>query len=299
MKNSYTFSLELLYKCVYYIHTYTHRIEIEMSLDQFYTKSEISKECLRLLTQHINFINFDVLLEPSAGRGAFYLLLDKEKRQGIDLEPKCAGVREQDFFDYKPTQSKSYLVVGNPPFGRGCSLAVKFFNKAATFANVIAFIIPRTFKRVSIQNRLDLSFNLVETKDLPTKPCCFEPVMAAKCCFQIWRRGEARKRVVFQKTHPHFTFLKLGPKDNKDQPTPPKGADFTLKAYGGKCGHIQTTDLHDLRPKSWHWIKSNIDKHILMARLLKLNYSISKDTVRQNSIGRYELIKLYNDFITK
>ena len=123
--------------------------------------------------------------------------------------------------------------------------------------------------------------------------------MAAKCCFQIWRRGEARKRVVFQKTHPHFTFLKLGPKDNKDQPTPPKGADFTLKAYGGKCGHIQTTDLHDLRPKSWHWIKSNIDKHILMARLLKLNYSISKDTVRQNSIGRYELIKLYNDFITK
>ena len=37
-----------------------------------------------------------------------------------------------------------------PPFGKVSSLAIRFFNKCAQFSDVIAFIIPRTFNKVSV-----------------------------------------------------------------------------------------------------------------------------------------------------
>jgi hypothetical protein len=130
--------------------------------------------------------------------------------------------------------------------------------------------------------------------DLPLTQCCFEPKMSAKCCFQVWiRTGHIRKRIVFDKTHVDFEFLKHGKKDANNQPTPPTNADFVLKAYGSNCGKICDLNLSSLRPKSWHWIKSRIDIDMLKNRFSKLDYSISKDTVRQDSIGQQELIHLY------
>ena len=183
-------------------------------------------------------------------------------------------------------KKKKYLVIGNPPFGRVSSLAVRFFNKSAEFANVIAFIIPRTFKRVSIQNKLDLNFELVYNEDLPITPCCFTPKMTAKCCFQIWvKRRTKRKKITYDKTHNDFKFLKHGPKDNNNQPTPPKNCDFVIKAYGVNCGEVIDKGLEMLKPKSWHWLKSNINIELLKNRFKQLDYSISKDTVRQDSFG--------------
>jgi hypothetical protein len=177
------------------------------------------------------------------------------------------------------------------------SLAVKFFNKSAEFADCIAFIIPRTFKRVSIQNKLSIDFELIYNKDLPVTPCCFTPKMTAKCCFQIWTRTSttaAKRQIIkYDKTHKDFKFMKHGPKDKDNQPTPPESSDFAIKAYGGACGVIKDTDLHQLRPKSWHWIKSVIDVKLLMTRFESLDYSMSKDTVRQDSLGQQELIHLY------
>lgn len=263
-------------------------------LDQFYTIDHVAKQCLSTLSKHINIDEYDYHLEPSAGTGAFYKYLSSTKRIGLDIDPKHEGVQTMDFLTYSPLQAYKYLVVGNPPFGRISSLAIKFFNKSAEFAECIAFIVPRTFKRVSIQNKLDTSFHLLYNEDLPLSPCCFTPKMGAKCCFQIWiKKAELRPLIVYDKTHVDFTFLKHGPKDEKNQPTPPIGADFAIRAYGSNCGEINDTDLLTLRPKSWHWIKSNIDIELLKTRFASLDYSISKDTVRQDSIGQQELIYLY------
>ena len=265
-----------------------------MTLDQFYTNHNIAVKCLKTLNTHINYSDFDYILEPSAGTGSFYKLLPIDKRIGLDLEPKYEGIRQLNFFDFNPEKDKKYLVIGNPPFGRISSLAVKFFNKSAEFSDCIAFIIPRTFKRVSIQNKLDLNFKLIYNEDLPMKPCCFTPKMSAKCSFQIWKKtDEKREKVIYDKTHIDFNFVKHGPKDSNNQPTPPTGADFVMKAYGSNCGEIVETDLMNLRPKSWHWIKSNIDIEMLKKRFNSLDYSISKDTVRQDSIGQQEVIYLY------
>lgn len=268
-------------------------------MDQFYTRDEIAEYCYNIVLNKINLYSVDLFMEPSAGRGSFFKLFPVHIRVGIDLEPKYNGIQEMDFFDYKPDNTyKNICVVGNPPFGRISSLAIKFFNHAASFDNVdvIAFIIPRTFKRVSVQNRLNLNFHLIYNEDLPLKPCCFEPEMSAKCCFQVWQRQDhPRTEVVLDSTHPDFEFLSMGPKDENNQPTPPVGADFALLAYGGQCGRIVHDNLHTLRPKSWHWIRSNIDVDVLIDRFNQLDYSISQDTVRQNSIGRKELIYLYTN----
>ena len=56
---------------------------------------------------------------------------------------------------------KSCLTIGNPPFGKNSSLAISFFNKAAEFSDIIAFILPQTFSKDSVKNRLNLSFFLI------------------------------------------------------------------------------------------------------------------------------------------
>lgn len=273
------------------------KLSLKPEHDQFYTKDNIAKECFDSLCDIVDISTFDVFFEPSAGKGAFFKLFDMNKRVGIDIEPKFEGIQELNLFDFTPNTNKKYITIGNPPFGKGASLAIKFFNTCSQFSEIIAFIIPRTFKRVSVQNQLNLSFELIYNKDLPLKPCCFEPTLNAKCCFQVWRKTESlRKKIIIEHSTDDFQFLKLGPKDLNNQPTPPDNADFVVKAYGSNCGEIVDTNLSSLRPKSWHWIKSNIEIELLKSRIKKIDFSISHDTVRQCSIGQKEFVMLYVNF---
>lgn len=274
----------------------TAEVVREVGLDKFYTIPEISQKCLDTLGTRYKWSDWDLVIEPSAGNGSFLIRIPTEKRIGIDISPEHKDIIQQDFLTYSPPKDENILVVGNPPFGRVSSLAIKFFNHAANWANVIAFIVPRTFRRVSVHNKLTKSFHLVYDEDIPMEPCSFSPPMMAKCCFQIWEKKDTPRPVVELSTsHKDWEFLGFGPKDDKGQPTPPDGADFAIRAYGGKCGEIVDTKLESLRPKSWHWIKSKINKKTLMDRLKALDYTLSQDTARQNSIGRGELVRLYSE----
>lgn len=271
----------------------------EEGLDKFYTVTSYSKKCIDKVFNLYNKSSFDLVIEPSAGNGSFFNQLECDNKIGIDISPENINIIKMDFFDYTPEQDiKNILVIGNPPFGKISSVAVKFFNHSAKWANVIAFIIPRTFRRPSVQNKLNNMFHLVYDEDVSTKPCCFTPQMTVKCCFQIWEKKETERPFIdLPTTHKDWDFLPYGPTDKNGQPTPPSGADFAMRAYGGKIGEIEKVKLNELRPKSWHWIKSNINKEELIERFNKLDYSDSLNTARQNSMGRGELVRLYNDFI--
>lgn len=259
-------------------------------MDQFYTKDNIANDLYNILQTKIDINNYDIVLEPSAGKGAFFKLFPESKRLGLDLEPKYPGIKKQDYLTYKPIVNKSYITIGNPPF----SLATKFFNHSAQFSDVIAMILPRTFNRISIQNNLDLNFHLIYNKQLSVNPCCFEPKLNAKCCFQIWiKKNNKREKIILPTKHKDFSFIKYTEYNTNNQPIAPVNSDFALLAYGGKCGRIVDTDLDKLRPKSWHFIKSNIDVNILKSRFNDIDYSISEQSVRQNSLGQGELINLY------
>jgi len=294
----------------------------ESGLDKFYTIPTIAKKCILKLGEKYDWTKWDLVIEPSAGSGSFLLQIPTKKCIGIDISPEHKDIIKEDFLMYNPhtyiyqepykdkdiirqlninpQNLKNILVLGNPPFGKISSLAVKFFNHAAEWASVIAFIIPKTFRRVSIQNKLNKQFHLVYDDEIPLKPCSFTPPMMVKCCFQIWEKKETCRDIVELTTkHKDWEFLSFGPLDTNNQPTPPEGADFAIRAYGGKCGDIIKDNLNTLRPKSWHWIKANtsisITISILIERFSSLDYSLSKDTARQNSIGRSDLVKLYSD----
>lgn len=268
-------------------------------LDKFYTIPSFSKKCIEKVFDLFDKSNFNLIIEPSAGNGSFFNQLECSNKIGIDILPENQNILKMDFFNYvPPTDANNILVIGNPPFGRVSSIAIKFFNQSAKWANVIAFIIPRTFRRPSVQNKLNKLFHLIYDEDVPIKPCCFTPEMMVKCCFQIWERKETERCLIDLPTkHEDWEFLPFGPLDKYGQPTPPIGADFAMRAYGGKIGEIKKENLNVLRPKSWHWIKSNIEKEKLIKIFSELDYSDSLNTARQNSMGRGELVRLYNDFI--
>lgn len=264
----------------------------QQGLDKFYTKPEVAKQCIEDVWKIRE--DWGLVVEPSAGNGSFYNRIPATSKIGLDISPEATDIIEQDFFTFIPVTNQDILVIGNPPFGKNSSLAIRFFNHASQWAEMIAFIVPRTFRKISLQNRLDLNFHLIHERELSTKPCCFEPPMMVKCCFQIWQRNAIPRRILVQPTtHPDWIFLPYGPKDGRGQPTPPQGAEFALRAYGGRCGEICETHLQDLRPKSWHWIKACIDKNLLINRFQQLDYSSGTHTARQNSIGRAELVSLY------
>ena len=268
-------------------------------LDKFYTIPTCSKKCIDKICELYDITKWDLIIEPSAGNGSFLNQIPSNNKIGIDILPENSNIIKQDFFDYSPPLNKlNILVIGNPPFGKVSSLAIKFFNHSAKWANIIAFIVPRTFRKISIQNKLDNNFHLVYDEEITNNPCCFVPQMMVKCCFQVWEKKETKRPIINLPTkHSDWEFLKLGSKDIKGQPTPPLNADFAMRAYGSNIGEIKDKGLNELRPKSWHWFKVNIDKNILIDRFNKLDYSNSLNTARQNSMGRAELVGLYLDFI--
>ena len=69
------------------------------NLDQFYTKEDIAIKYFNKLKEIINIDNVDYLIEPSAGTGSFFNLLDSNKRIGLDLDPKCSDVQQLDYFE--------------------------------------------------------------------------------------------------------------------------------------------------------------------------------------------------------
>jgi hypothetical protein len=278
-------------------HKNTKQVRQE-GFDKFYTIPSYSKQCIQKIFELYPIEHFDFIIEPSAGNGSFYHQIPTIHKIGIDILPEHHDIIQQDYFQYTPpSHYQNILVVGNPPFGKNSSLAIQFFNHSAQWANIIAFIIPRTFRKISVQNKLHTSFHLIYDEDVPINPCCFSPPMMAKCCFQIWeRKHNVRQIIHLPTTHHDWNFLPFGPLDINGQPTPPSNAQFAMRAYGGKIGEIITENLHSLRPKSYHWFQSNINMHELIERFQKLDYSNSLNTARQNSMGRAELVQLYTDF---
>lgn len=255
-------------------------------LDKFYTKPEVVKQ----LIQEINLSVYDDIVEPSAGNGSFSNQI--EKCIAMDLEPQGEKIIKQDFFSYIGQLDKKILVIGNPPFGEQGNLAIKFFNHAATFANTIAFILPKSFKKFSIQNKLDLSFHL--KKEIPLKDNSFllmEKEYSVPCVFQIWERGkEKREKINLPTKSKILQFVKT-----KEE------ADFRIQRVGGNAGKAYLDKNGAL--SSNYYVKniSNMPTEVVIKEINSLNYWSLEDTVGPKSLPKGELIyllekKCYVDF---
>jgi hypothetical protein len=158
---------------------------------------------------------------------------------------------------------------------------------------VIAFIIPKTWNKQSIHNRLNKKFILIKSIDL-SEDCFYgDKATNVKCCFQIWKRSPSdRVKESKRITHNDWIFLPYV-KTRKDL-FPPEEADFVVLAYGSKSGQV-STDLYKWRPKSVHFILSKIDKKKLMKRFSTLDYSCANNSARQSSLCKADLVRLYSE----
>ncbi len=162
--------------------------------DEFYTKPETVLLCLNELKKLYFFENEDVIVEPSAGDGAFLsiLCLLTDFVVGYDINPKNKYILMQDFLKIenpaKPINSKMY-VVGCPPFEE--TLLQTFLQKSCEFSDVIAFILPKSFNSKGIEGIKN--FYQVKTIDLPDNSFRMFPEnemieFSIPCVFQIWER---------------------------------------------------------------------------------------------------------------
>ena len=135
-------------------------------------------------------------VEPSAGEGCFLDPLPPDRRIGIDIDPRRAGIIRHDFltwpFENTIKDPRQTVVVGNPPFGHRSKLAIRFFNRAAAMANTIGFVVPVQFRKYSVHKNLRPGFRWIAAMELaaPAFYTRAEPDYRLNAEFQVWTREE-------------------------------------------------------------------------------------------------------------
>lgn len=180
--------------------------------DQFYTKSSVALACVTKILSVLPVTESYQWVEPSAGNGAFLKVVPAGiDKIGIDLEPKAQGIQQGNFLDWAPITAKKRLFFGNPPFGRQSSLAKSFIKHAAEYAEVIAFILPRSFVKASMSKVFPMKFHCIFSEELGKNS--FEVNSAAydvPCVFQIWEKKDEAREVQNPVKEIGFEYVKTG-----------------------------------------------------------------------------------------
>lgn len=249
------------------------------SADQFYTKQSVADHCLGIVSMHFDIRAYR-LFEPSAGKGAFYKRMPQGS-VGIDIAPKYPGIMKADFFEYRIKSDRPVGIVGNPPFGRNASLAVRFVNRGSHQADFIAMILPRSFRKASIENRVDRYLHLLYEEVLPRDSFEFEGKQRnVPSVFQIWvRRSWKRKLRPVVTKHRDFD---LGT---------PEDCDFVVQRVGARAGRVH--DNKKASPNSHYFIKAKVPG--VRQVMAKLNLATpAADATGNPSLAKSELVASYD-----
>jgi len=202
--------------------------------DQYYTNKKLAERCINYIISNVGEEHRQFYLEPSAGNGSFLQGIVTNKYLAIDIDPKTENIIKINFLSFQPPEEwnkKVTTVLGNPPFGHAGNLAIKFFNHAALFADTICFILPRSFKKISIQNRLNLDYDLTFENDIGNKGFVLiddSPYKTCFCVFQIWKSRNTlpRREKIIYNENPYLVFC------SKIE------AIAAIKRTGGRAGQL-------------------------------------------------------------
>lgn len=249
-------------------------------LDKFYTIPQLAKA----LIDSLEISKYDKIIEPSAGNGSFSNLIPN--CIAYDIAPDSNNIIEQDFLKLQIQYQENTLIIGNPPFGVGCNLAIQFFNKSATLSDTIAFILPLTFRKPSIQNKLDLRFHLVKEIEIPKDSFTLNgEIISVPCVFQIWeKRTPNRQKKKSVTTTKYFKFVDR------------ENANVRIQRVGGKAG-FATTNLSGAISSNYFIKVDNPEE--FCNTINSLSFPTVNYTVGAKSLSKTELIETYEDHILK
>ena len=242
-------------------------------IDQFYTKPEIAALCVSKLR---NYCFQGIWIEPSAGTGVFLDLVPDAI--GYDIDPKSPMILKKDFLTVELPEN--CIVFGNPPFGRQSSTAKKFIRHASQKAYVIAFILPKSFMKPSMQVCFPLEFHLKESYELPMKSFLLNgESYDVPCVFQVWRR-EVHSRTINHHIQPiGFCFVKFTEFHN-----------LVIRRVGvnaGRCFHPNSQS-----PQSHYFVRIENDSNIDIILESSKTWSIPSNTVGPKSLSKSEICQL-------
>lgn len=259
--------------------------------EQYYTKEHIAENCISLTNEYFPLNQFDIIIEPSAGTGVFINDLTKytPKLIAYDIDPKHHSIIKQDYLTtHVENNNESILVIGNPPFGRQSSLAKKFIKHSCSFANVIAFILPRSFKKDSMISCFDLYFHKVFEINLDENAFIFDDnEYSVPCVFQIWEKKEVQR----------ITQTKLVENEKYTFSKDPSLATFAFRRVGVYAGKFIFENTENLSKESHYFIKSNIQINDDIKNSLNSIAWNKDNTTGPKSISKQELIAELNQIL--
>ena len=263
------------------------------TIDKYYTKKNIANECIELVKKNIIISKNDLIIEPSAGNGSF---IDGIKTLSVnfkfyDLEPEHNEILKQNFLELNHENLKqentNIHIIGNPPFGRQASLAIKFIKKCCLFSNSISFILPKSFKKNSMKKYFNNNYHLIYELDLIENSFLVnDNETDVPCVFQIWQYKNEIRNEINKQIPLNFKFVK---KENNP--------DITFRRVGVNAGTI-TKEINNKSFQSHYFIKftnnKTIDENMEMLKLIKFDFN---NTVGPKSISKSELICEFNKLL--
>ena len=255
--------------------------------EQYYTPAALASELVARTLQHLDNPRSVYFLEPAAGTGSFLRALESagiEAMTAIDKYPKNHRVTQADFLTWSPHRT-DFVTISNPPFGRNNALSVPFFNHAAEFSNYIAFLVPRSWRKWSVQNRLDDRFHLIEDTSVQVQ---YEDEFGNKIaknndlrtCFQIWKKQDFPRKKI--SVPDNGLIAKSGPEQ----------ADIAIRVFGYGCG--QVFDQFERVPNTTLMFLRILDKRV-MGLIKGLDYeSFAINTAYTKALSFQEINFLIN-----
>lgn len=155
----------------------------KIELDKYYTPKKLAEYCVNKTKEIIGEENITEWLEPSAGCGNFLDYLG-DSYLAYDIAPEDDRIAKQDYLGLDLEYKKGRCIIGNPPFGKRNTLAVKFYKKSINLEDYIAFILP--ISQLNNNNQM-YEFDLVYSEDLGLYSYSGVDL---NCCFNIYKRSK-------------------------------------------------------------------------------------------------------------
>lgn len=252
-----------------------------ISNEKFYTRPDVAKELIDLVRAMSWFATKTRVIEPSAGAGAFSGQI--VGCEAYDIEPGSPDVVCADFLSLDlSTDPERTLVIGNPPFGRQCSLALRFIRRACALADHVAFILPLSFMKESVQARVPHTHHLSLSHRLPVGS--FETPdgrpFVLLSVFQVWeRRAFPREKRTFLRRSDEFDFVSKS------------DANLAFVRVGGRAGRAITgPEVRSTNVNCHHYVRTP-DPEALALRINSIDWSSVRDIATgPRSISKHEFL---------
>lgn len=263
------------------------------TIDKFYTNQVVVNKYIDKFKQCIHDDN-DLIIEPSAGNGVWTAPLNMFNLIAFDIQPEGDGIQQVNFLDVDLYAFQKQLhFIGNPPFGRQSSMARKFIKHICGCQNTqtVAFILPKSFKKISSQSVFPLNYHLQYQDDVVSNAFLVNgKPYNVPCVFQIWVKKNILREKPEKLKPQHFKFVK------KEE-----HHDIAFRRVGVYAGKIYK-DSVDKSEQSHYFIKFNetvLLSQDMYRRLNAIEFADCCNTVGPKSISKQELIKVYNFILKK